>query len=54
MLSPVGMEQAQVLGQHLAGMEIVFDRCITYDLRRQQHTAAFDQYRVFGLPVPDV
>ncbi|MCP1463781.1 histidine phosphatase family protein [Pseudomonas sp. S3E17] len=53
-LSPVGVEQAQVLGRHLADMGLVFDRCIAGDLRRQQHTAtaAFDQYSTLGVPVP--
>ena len=53
-LSPIGVEQAQVLGRHLADMGLVFDRCIAGDLRRQQHTAtaAFDQYRTLGLPTP--
>ena len=53
-LSPVGVEQAQVLGRHLADLGIAFDRCIAGDLRRQQHTASatFDQYSALGLPVP--
>jgi broad specificity phosphatase PhoE len=53
-LSPVGVEQAQVLGRHLAELELTFDRCLSGDLRRQQHTAtaAFDQYRALGLPAP--
>ncbi|MBA1431965.1 histidine phosphatase family protein [Pseudomonas fluorescens] len=53
-LSPVGVEQAQVLGRHLADLGLTFDRCLSGDLRRQQHTAtaAFDQYSAHGLPVP--
>lgn len=53
-LSPVGVEQAQVLGRHLADLGLTFDRCLSGDLRRQQHTAtaAFDQYGAHGLPVP--
>ncbi|AZE94196.1 Phosphoglycerate mutase family protein [Pseudomonas orientalis] len=53
-LSPVGVEQAQVLGRHLADLGLTFDRCLSGDLRRQQHTAtaAFDQYSALGLPVP--
>ncbi len=53
-LSPVGVEQAQVLGRHLAELGLTFDRCLSGDLRRQQHTAnaTFDQYRALGLPVP--
>jgi broad specificity phosphatase PhoE len=55
-LSPVGVEQAQVLGRHLADLGLTFDRCVAGDLRRQQHTAsaAFDQYRALGLPAPVV
>ncbi|PHN21589.1 histidine phosphatase family protein [Pseudomonas sp. ICMP 460] len=53
-LSPIGVEQAHVLGRHLAALGIRFDRCIAGDLRRQQHTAtaAFDQYAALGLSVP--
>lgn len=53
-LSPVGVEQAQVLGRHLADLGLTFDRCLSGDLRRQQHTAsaAFDQYRALGLSAP--
>ena len=53
-LSPVGVEQAQVLGRHLADLGLTFDRCVAGDLRRQQHTATatFDQYKALGLPVP--
>lgn len=53
-LSPVGVEQAEVLGRHLAELGLTFDRCLSGDLRRQQHTATatFDQYRALGLPVP--
>lgn len=53
-LSPVGVEQAQVLGRHLADLGITFDRCVSGELRRQQHTAtaAFDQYSALGHPIP--
>ena len=53
-LSPVGVEQAQVLGRHLADLGLTFDRCVAGDLRRQQHTATatLDQYSALGLPVP--
>ena len=53
-LSNVGVEQAQVLGRHLADLGLTFDRCISGDLRRQQHTAtaAFDQYNALDLPAP--
>ena len=55
-LSPTGIRQAEVLGQHLAGLGIRFDRCLSGDLRRQQHTAnsALEQFVAVGLPVPIV
>jgi broad specificity phosphatase PhoE len=53
-LSPTGIRQAEVLGQHLAELGISFDRCLSGDLRRQQHTAnsALEQFAAVGLPVP--
>ncbi|KAF1005035.1 MAG: 2,3-bisphosphoglycerate-dependent phosphoglycerate mutase [Pseudomonas fluorescens] len=53
-LSPIGIQQAQALGRHLAELGLTFDRCLSGDLRRQQHTAtaAFEQYGAFDLPVP--
>ncbi|MDI3271697.1 histidine phosphatase family protein [Pseudomonas sp. MDT1-16] len=53
-LSPTGIRQAEVLGQHLAELGISFDRCLSGDLRRQQHTAnsALEQFAAAGLPVP--
>ncbi len=53
-LSPLGVEQAQVLGRHLADLGLSFDRCVSGELRRQQHTATatFEQYSALGLPVP--
>ena len=38
-LSPTGMRQAHVLGEHLVRLGSGFDRCVSGDLRRQQHTA---------------
>lgn len=38
-LSPIGVRQAEVLGQHLASLGVRLDRCISGSLRRQQHTA---------------
>lgn len=38
-LSPTGVQQAQVLGTHLAQLGVRFDRCISGSLQRQQHTA---------------
>ncbi|MGV8887910.1 MAG: histidine phosphatase family protein [Pseudomonas sp.] len=53
-LSPTGVRQAEVLGQHLAELGISFDRCLSGDLRRQQHTAnsALEQFSAVGQPVP--
>jgi len=38
-LSPIGIRQAEILGAHLAHLGLGFDRCLSGDLRRQQHTA---------------
>ncbi|WP_397453898.1 histidine phosphatase family protein [Pseudomonas sp. NA-150] len=38
-LSPTGVRQAEILGAHLAQMGVSFDRVVSGDLRRQQHTA---------------
>jgi len=53
-LSPTGIRQAEIIGQHLAELGLSFDRCLSGDLRRQQHTAnsALEQYAAVGLPVP--
>jgi len=53
-LSPTGIRQAEILGQHLVELGISFDRCLSGDLRRQRHTAtsAMEQYSAAGLPVP--
>ena len=53
-LSPIGVRQAEILGQHLAELGIRFDRCLAGDLRRQQHTAssALEQFSAKGLSVP--
>ena len=37
-LSPLGVRQAEILGEHLAGLGVRFDRCISGDLKRQQDT----------------
>lgn len=39
-LSPLGVRQAEVLGEHLAQLGIRFDRCLSGNLQRQQHTAS--------------
>src|ERR1700743_3002247 len=53
-LSPTGVRQAQILGQHLAELGLSFDRCLAGDLRRQQDTAtlAMEQFAAVGMPVP--
>ena len=38
-LSPLGVQQASIVGQHLVDMGLEFDRCLSGDLLRQQHTA---------------
>lgn len=38
-LSPLGIEQASALGDHLNRLGVRFDRCISGDLNRQQDTA---------------
>ncbi|MES2820058.1 MAG: histidine phosphatase family protein [Pseudomonadota bacterium] len=38
-LSPLGIRQAEVLGSHLSQLGLRFDRCLSGNLRRQQHTA---------------
>ncbi|MDY7560286.1 histidine phosphatase family protein [Pseudomonas sp. 10B1] len=38
-LSSTGIHQAEILGAHLAQLGVRFDRCLSGDLRRQQHTA---------------
>lgn len=55
-LSPIGVRQAEVLGQHLLDLGISFDRCISGDLRRQQHTAraTLEQYAKAGLTPPTI
>ncbi|MGE8360061.1 histidine phosphatase family protein [Pseudomonas sp.] len=53
-LSPVGVRQAEVLGSHLAQLGLQFDRCVSGELRRQQHTAtaALAQFEAAGVGIP--
>jgi len=53
-LSPMGFRQAEILGAHLAQLDVRFDRCVSGDLRRQQHTAqtAMAQLDAVGHTVP--
>ena len=49
-LSPMGIRQAEILGTHLAQLGLSFDRCLSGNLRRQQHTAeaVMDQFKAAG------
>ncbi|MGE8498112.1 MAG: histidine phosphatase family protein [Pseudomonas sp.] len=53
-LSPVGIRQAEVLGEHLAQLGLRLDRCVSGELRRQQHTAtaALAQFEAAGVGIP--
>jgi broad specificity phosphatase PhoE len=53
-LSPTGIVQAEILGGHLAQLDLRLDRCIAGDLRRQQHTAeaAMAQFSASGHSAP--
>ncbi|WFC62343.1 histidine phosphatase family protein [Pseudomonas sp. REST10] len=53
-LSPVGVRQAEVLGEHLEQLGIAFDRCISGSLRRQQHTATSALQRMSSAPALDI
>lgn len=55
-LSPIGVRQAEVLGQYLLDLGVSLDRCVSGDLRRQQHTAsaALEQYANAGLTPPTI
>ena len=54
MLSPLGVRQAQIVGQHLVDLGLRFDRCLSGDLSRQQDTArhVLQQFSVAGLATP--
>ena len=53
-LSPLGVRQAQVVGQHLVDLDLRLDRCLSGQLLRQQDTArhALAQLSAVGLPAP--
>jgi broad specificity phosphatase PhoE len=55
-LSERGVRQAEVLGAHLAGLGVRFDRCFSGDLRRQQDTGAavLAQLRAAGQETPTI
>lgn len=55
-LSERGVRQAEILGSHLAGLGIQFDRCLSGNLRRQQDTgkALLGHMRAAGMQTPEV
>ncbi len=55
-LSPLGIRQAEILGDHLVDLGVHFNRCISGSLRRQQHTAtsALQRCATTGLPAPEL
>jgi broad specificity phosphatase PhoE len=55
-LSPTGYRQAEVLGAHLAQLDLSFDRCISGSLFRQRHTAetVIAQLNAKGPKQPDL
>lgn len=55
-LSPLGVRQAEVLGDHLAQLGVRLDRCLSGSLRRQQHTAtaALQRCVAAGLDTPQL
>ncbi len=55
-LSPLGIRQSEALGQHLAQLGLHLDRCLSGDLRRQQHTArsALQPIRDHGGHTPEL
>ncbi len=55
-LSPLGVRQAKVLGDHLAQLGLGLDRCLSGSLRRQQHTAtsALQRCVAAGMSAPEL
>lgn len=55
-LSPLGVRQAEILGEHLAGLGVHLDRCISGDLQRQQDTgrAIMQRLAAAGQSVPEL
>lgn len=54
-LSPTGIRQAEILGDHLLNLGVRFDRVLSGGLRRQQHTAraALERLESSGLATPE-
>src|SRR3989344_593232 len=55
-LSDRGVQQAEILGKHLAQLDVRFDRCLAGTLLRQQHTgkAALAQLQAAGIATPEL
>jgi broad specificity phosphatase PhoE len=53
-LSPLGERQAQVLGAHMADLDMRLDRCIAGSLRRQRHTAEWAMKQLPGAPEVEI
>ncbi|HBO3620287.1 histidine phosphatase family protein [Pseudomonas aeruginosa] len=55
-LSPTGIRQAEILGDHLLNLGVRFDRVLSGGLRRQQHTAraALERLESSGLATPEL
>lgn len=55
-LSSIGIRQSEVLGAHLSRTGSTFDRCITGNLRRQQHTAelTLGQFDAGAMKTPEL
>jgi len=55
-LSEIGIRQAEILGRHFSQLGLGFDRCLSGELRRQQHTAqaTLAQIGSAGLPAPKI
>jgi broad specificity phosphatase PhoE len=54
-LSPVGIQQAQILGEYLAGIRFAFHEAYCGEMERQQHTAAevMAGFTSAGMDFPD-
>ncbi|HHW1969187.1 TPA: histidine phosphatase family protein [Pseudomonas aeruginosa] len=55
-LSPTGIRQAEILGDHLLNLGVRFDRVLSGGLRRQQHTAraALERLESSWLATPEL
>ncbi|KAF1052643.1 MAG: 2,3-bisphosphoglycerate-dependent phosphoglycerate mutase [Stenotrophomonas maltophilia] len=55
-LSPTGVRQAEILGEHLASLGLQLDRCYAGSLQRQRHTAqaALGRLNAAGIQTPEL